>query len=92
MWFMPYLVCKYSFDGDHKPFWRFFLRGTLAVVLAATLCVWGCRGISLGGIAGCAARVLLCTAVFNAVYALCFCRSRQMHSIINLLKNILHLN
>ncbi len=89
LWFMPYFVCKHSFDGDHKRFWSLFARGMLAVLLAAAPCVWLCGKVEAGGIGGFVLRILICTALFNAIYVLCFRRSKRMRSILGLVKNIL---
>ncbi|MDD5864374.1 MAG: polysaccharide biosynthesis C-terminal domain-containing protein [Firmicutes bacterium] len=85
-----YLVLRYHFDGNYRPYLRlcgFYLVVTL-VCCGVSFAL--CALVTQTGLVGVAAKIILCTVSYNAIFLLASFRTREFRSLSALMKKILH--
>lgn len=84
-----YLVLRHHFDGRYWPYIRLYLYYLAVTAVGSAACVALCSQIGWTGLLGIAAKIASCTVVYNAIFLLASCRTREFRSIFNLVKKIL---
>lgn len=86
-----YLVLRYHFDGDYRPYLRLCLSYLAVTLVCCGVSFVLCEQITLTGLLGVIARILVCTVSYNGIFLLCSFRSREFRSLFALAKKILHI-
>jgi len=84
-----YYVLRYHFDGRYMPCIKAYCYYFLVTVVGAVFCWALCYEIPWNGLLGIMCRIVACTVVFNGVFLAASFRTREFHSILNLIKGIL---
>lgn len=76
-WYSPYAVFKYGFEMSPKWYFIRYIRFALLLVATGGLCYFLCSFVSFGPIVNMVLKFIICCIVPNAVFLLCFGRSKE---------------
>ena len=89
LWVDPWVIWKRAL---HMAPWGYFLRNSLyrVVMAAGGLLAWRlCSLVGMAGIGGFIIRGCVCVTVPSALFALCFCRTREFRFLMGTVKDLL---
>lgn len=88
-WIEPFFVFKYHFDGNYVPYLKFFVKGVLITVITVMICVLISEKVILHGLFGMLLKAIICSAVYNSVFIIVYCRDIHFKAVVTIVRNII---
>ncbi|MBR6778578.1 MAG: oligosaccharide flippase family protein [Clostridia bacterium] len=90
LWLDSHVLYKHYFKKNITSYWIKYILFTLITLLSAVICLSVCGLIPFGGLTGLVLKGLICLAVPNIIYLLCFFKTEEFKECLNLIKNFIN--
>ena len=82
-WYSPYAVFKYGFDLPARIYFVRYIRYAVLLVATGGLCYFICSFVSFAPVINMIIKFIVCCIVPNAVFLLCFFKSKEFSTLKN---------
>ena len=89
LWYEPYAIYRYGLKKSHVLYAKRYLRFTIILFVAGSICLLICRPFHFPIIVNIIVKILVCSVVPNAIFYLCFRRTREFKYLSGSVKHII---
>jgi len=89
LWYEPYAIYRYGLKKSPVLYAKRYLRFTIILFVAGSICLLICRPFHFPIIVNIIVKILVCSVVPNAIFYLCFRRTREFKYLSGSVKHII---